>query len=70
MDWQPISCAPKDGSRVLLWAKEWSNACTGQYYGERRGWGVFYDVGMFKYQPTDWMQLPKPPLPHNKDSQE
>jgi hypothetical protein len=24
--WQPIASAPKDGSRVLCWAKEWGGA--------------------------------------------
>jgi hypothetical protein len=60
-DWQPMETAPKDGTRVLLWSEEWTAACTGQYYGEPRGWGVFYDVGMFKHQPTHWQPLPEPP---------
>ena len=63
MKWLGIETAPKDGRRVLLYCREWSAPCTGQYYGEPRGWGVFYDVGMYKYQPTHWIPLPEPPSP-------
>lgn len=71
MDWQPISSAPKDGTRVLCWNKEWEAPESGCLYGPF--WAansLAADKGGWKYQPTHWMPLPEPPLPHNKDSQE
>lgn len=71
MDWQPIESAPKDGTRVLCWNKEWEAPESGCLYGP--SWAansLAADKGGWKYQPTHWMPLSEPPLPHNKDSQE
>jgi hypothetical protein len=57
--WTPINTAPTDGTRVLLWTKQWSAAHTGQFYGDK--WGT--EIGSFKQQPTHWMALPEPPAP-------
>ena len=64
-DWQDISTAPKDGTRLLLWMREWAAPSTGQYYGESSGWGMFWDGAMYRFQPTHWMPLPAPP--HSKE---
>jgi hypothetical protein len=57
--WRPIETAPKDGTRALLWADEWSAPATGQWYG--KDWRQLYDLGAFKFQPTHWMPLPHAP---------
>lgn len=57
--WQPISTAPRDGTRLLLWAPSWSQPNTGHPYP--RGWGPMYELGPWLDQPTHWMPLPEPP---------
>jgi hypothetical protein len=70
--WQPIETAPKDGTRVDLWAKAWSpfddtfhhQRCANCYWvkqdtiGNSPAHWVHLDSGWF---PTHWMPLPDPP---------
>jgi hypothetical protein len=64
MTWQPIEGAPKDGTKVDLWAEErvvdakWLNSdwffwCV---YGKE-----WLRVLPFYANPTHWMPLPEPP---------
>lgn len=57
--WRDINTAPKDGGRILAWCSEWTAPSTAQFYP--RGWGLDYELGPFKYQPTLWMPLPEKP---------
>ncbi len=72
MTWQTIDSAPKDGTRVDLWAKCWLAhsdkfdymRCPNCYWSKgesefnrRAGW-TNLESGWF---PTHWMPLPDPP---------
>jgi alpha-galactosidase/6-phospho-beta-glucosidase family protein len=72
MEWQPISTAPKDGTRIDLWG---INHLHYAKPGQRRvnvGWGTVRDwMGNERddwqtwrsedFEPTHWMPIPKPP---------
>jgi hypothetical protein len=58
--WKPISSAPKDGSRVLIWHPDYCAPITAQWYGNE-GWKMDSDVSPFWRQPTHWMPLPAAP---------
>jgi hypothetical protein len=34
-EWQPISSAPKNGARILLWASNWWHASVGVWYDDK-----------------------------------
>lgn len=69
MNWEPIESAPKDGTRVDLWAVN--------VFGEaKRFAGCYWEVATYEFhhdrwiglpegrkswKPTHWMPLPKPP---------
>lgn len=60
-DWRPISEAPKDGTKILLWVPD--NVCTPM---QHVGW---WDGSMWKanlcgswFNPTHWQPLPPPPV--------
>lgn len=58
-EWRPIETAPKDGTKLLLWA---GNAVVGQWYAKVVGtpvWSVSWNGDEF--EPTHWMPLPEPP---------
>lgn len=55
--WRPIETAPKDGTRVMLWAAEWEGANSGCMFGT--GWGQYDHI--WKHQPTHWQPLPAAP---------
>lgn len=65
MEWQPISTAPKDGRRVLVWiadknytghafAKLWFYSTDGRLGGGAEGFNGGWNI-------THWMPLPPPP---------
>jgi hypothetical protein len=72
MEWQPISTAPKDGTRVLLWMVfegdettepfedwsfgEWDDGCEDEFFGRPAGWCA-YIIG----EPTHWLPVTPPP---------
>lgn len=67
--WQTIETAPKDGTRVICWNREWQAPESGCLYG--MFWAansLAADKGGWKYQPTHWQPLPEPPseLPHTE----
>jgi hypothetical protein len=57
-EWRDISTAPKDGSRVLLWADKWTGPAAGIW---ANSWTVGYDLPPFLYEPSHWQPLPPPP---------
>lgn len=64
--WQPIETAPKDGARILLWGRYWSDGqdwfkepLYGQFSGRR--WEAWGPGGPFGVRPTHWTPLPEPP---------
>lgn len=52
--WEPIETAPKDGTRILLWA---GDATIGEF-GANDEWMISLDAAVM---PTHWMKLPEPP---------
>lgn len=69
-EWQPIETAPKDGTEILVWAKE-GRRCARWVPGNHRhkqGWADWIEDADEDYlseivylHPTDWMPLPDPP---------
>lgn len=70
--WQPIETAPKDGTNIDLWAKQWRVQDDGFNYRRfrtcywtkgdsmtnRSAYWMHLDSG---WRPTHWMPLPAPP---------
>lgn len=56
--WRPIETAPKDGTRVLLWAPHWATALTGWTYGQDAWQDARHDAHV--KPPSHWMPLPSP----------
>jgi hypothetical protein len=64
MIWQPISTAPKDGTRILVYGP----AKNGDHYMDVCGWPANWSgkwpVAYMDYatgEPTHWTPLPEPP---------
>jgi hypothetical protein len=62
--WQPISTAPKDGSKFLALLKD-SDLPHSVYFKPRYGWCIAWDGHILSDAdgPTHWMKLPDPPQP-------
>jgi hypothetical protein len=67
MKWKPIETAPKDGTKVLVWSKDYTWEGIGiAFWGRsnplnRQAWlGGHCGVDHIS-QPTHWMSLPKAP---------
>lgn len=64
--WQDISTAPKDGTRIVAWCGKFVNIC---YWGDCYPRGEVWmsdscvDFGGFE-EPTHWMPLPEAPEEH------
>lgn len=60
MDWQPISTAPRDGTRVILVeADKPGEACIGWWIeGQWRDYGDIGCNGLEDFLPTHWMPVP------------
>ena len=66
MNWQPISSAPKDGTRILVAVHNGSWQIRTARYSSRMGteWVVAWDGSYATarcMQPEYWMPLPPPP---------
>ncbi len=61
--WIPIESAPKDGTRVLLFAGKWILGTSSVPYigGWSEKWQCFKNELMNDCKPTHWMPLPEPP---------
>jgi len=65
MNWQPISTAPKDGTRILVardgmvFTTKWHKCTT--YRGGQLEPEVTYDFWACGSAPTHWQALPDPP---------
>lgn len=66
MNWHPIETAPKDGTVILGWQKEWGDAALTIVWVDSRGgyWGLAgcssLDLGD-NGQPTHWYSVPETP---------
>ena len=60
-EWQPIETAPRDGTMMLVWAKEWS--CPVLMTREGRDGIEYWLIGDTDGDgfPTHWMPLPELP---------
>ena len=59
MTWQPIETAPRDGTEILIWEKEFEAFSVGCFLGDEPFWyGFTYKD---RVNPTHWMPLPEPP---------
>ena len=56
--WRTIESAPRDGSRVLVWAEQYSAACAAEFNGFH-GWCIHGTP--LRHQPSKWQPLPAPP---------
>lgn len=81
MNWQPIDTAPKDGTRVDLWAKCWRSErddftyqrCADCYWtnGDSMTNRVSRWVNLQDgWHATHWMELPGPPVVQEEAKQE
>ncbi len=61
-DWRPIETAPKDGSTIIGWCREWGEPQTIDWSKGEFGEHWYTAVMLPRYQPTHWMPLPKPPI--------
>lgn len=63
MNWEPIETAPKDGTIVIGYdpkAKKW-NVKFMAYHKTKTGGFWRNEVVTGAFDPTHWMQIPKPP---------
>ena len=62
MKWQPIETAPKDGTKVDLWA---SGERLTDFYFDGAEWVndavSMYHMGLYPWDITHWQPLPDPP---------
>lgn len=58
MNWQPIETAPRDGTRVLTFRRDFSESYAVAWFG-RGGWIPVN--GSAWPEPTHWAPLPEPP---------
>ena len=58
--WRPIESAPKDGSKLLLYGKPWSDPVIGQYHTRDKYW-MALNLMPYHYPPTHWTPLPELP---------
>ncbi len=60
--WQSISSAPKDGTRIILFRKEWAeNICIGFWSTDFGSWNIVGAVSPF-LGATHWMPVPELPV--------
>lgn len=61
-EWLPISTAPKDGTRVLLYRANWQEPnSVGWYSSNNEGWMIAGTGAPAWLGATHWMPLPPPP---------
>lgn len=73
-DWQPIETAPKDGTRIDVWAywaegDNWSRSADAYWSVEDQDWMLDrWLAGQYVTPPkiTHWMPLPEPPADQAK----
>lgn len=63
MDWQPIETAPKDGTKILLYAVIWPDVAVGSWDESNNGWMLYPDSedSGRERNISHWMPLPEPP---------
>jgi hypothetical protein len=58
--WKDIDTAPYDGTRILLYRREWGeNIAVGFWHTAEQQWELYGGTPWFG--PTHWMPLPKEP---------
>lgn len=79
--WQPIGCAPKDGTPVLAtWLESWPQSphIEGCWFDRlmeeesvyEHGWRYSQDSDQPMTPPTHWQSLPLPPIPEPSEKGE
>ena len=71
-EWQPISTAPKDGTRVLLYWPYWDQWPVVGMFDRFQRWVTEMAVSTEGPGPTHWMPLPAPPaaaLPASREDE-
>lgn len=68
-EWQPIETAPKDGTRILLWAGAWRHPFVG-FADSVTPYMVWLDIptpqaDMIQVFAAYWQPLPAPPKENN-----
>lgn len=62
MDWQPIETAPHDGTRVIVWSRDWAGGSEiAEFDGFFDAWAESGDGALLIPGPTHWRPLPAPP---------
>jgi hypothetical protein len=57
MEWKPIETAPKDGTRILVYAPDIDRVLIATFRPSLRIWVGWRETLV----PTHWMRLPNPP---------
>jgi len=63
MTWEPIETAPKDGTRVLLFRREWAEAMAVCFYRASLDEWTTAAGGCVFIGATHWSRLPDAPYP-------
>lgn len=63
-EWQDISTAPKDGTRILVYGPDGHDIAEYEVWGQwvRRATAEYDNEGMVVAAPTHWMPLLPPPV--------
>lgn len=65
MKWQPIETAPRDGTKIDLWAsgQRWADCSwTGSCWFTPDIYDCGAEMERFGHHPTHWMPVPPPPM--------
>lgn len=68
-EWQPIETAPRDGTAVLVWLREYKGRDRfTSYVAQFDGYSWVSVPGKYTWAPTHWQPLPPPPARREGES--